>query len=113
MSATLTVIDPRLDPEAVRMPTPSLTEFPGSPSKPVLTNATSSGMMLHWEKPMRIGGSQLKGYQVGMRAQTHLLANSFFHLLLVFVSSVACTLYSLTDLHHRGKAPKLFQRGSG
>lgn len=43
---------------------PSMAEFPGSPSKPEVANATSYSVTVAWEKPMRIGGSNLQGYQV-------------------------------------------------
>jgi hypothetical protein len=43
---------------------PYFSQFPASPSMPVFVNATSSSITVAWDKPHRIGGSPLKGYQV-------------------------------------------------
>jgi hypothetical protein len=43
---------------------PYLSQFPASPSKPQLVNATSTTLTVTWDKPHRIGGSALQGYQV-------------------------------------------------
>ncbi|CAB4068857.1 ROBO2 [Lepeophtheirus salmonis] len=45
-------------------PMPDLSQFPGSPSKPSLANATSHSITVTWSKPHRVGGSPLKGYQL-------------------------------------------------
>ena len=64
-SASLEVADPNLDPTVTFNSMPYLSQFPASPSKPQLVNATSTSITLSWDKPHRIGGSALQGYQVG------------------------------------------------
>ena len=63
-SASLEVADPNLDPTVTFNSMPYLSQFPASPSKPQLVNATSTSITLSWDKPHRIGGSALQGYQV-------------------------------------------------
>jgi hypothetical protein len=43
---------------------PYFSQFPASPSMPVFVNASSTSITVAWDKPHRIGGSSLKGYQV-------------------------------------------------
>ena len=63
-SASLEVADPNLDPSVTFNSMPYLSQFPASPSKPQLVNATATSITLSWDKPHRIGGSALQGYQV-------------------------------------------------
>ena len=63
-SASLQVADPNLDPTVTFNSMPYLSQFPASPSKPQMVNATATSITLKWDKPHRIGGSALQGYQV-------------------------------------------------
>lgn len=63
-SAALTVADPNLDPSVKFKTMPYLSQFPASPSKPTLVNATANTLTVTWDKPHRIGGSPLQGYQL-------------------------------------------------
>ena len=63
-SASLEVADPNLDPSVTFNSMPYLSQFPASPSKPQMVNATATTITLSWDKPHRIGGSALQGYQV-------------------------------------------------
>ena len=63
-SAALRVADPKLEPDFEIRSMPYLTQFPSSPSKPSMVNVTDTAITLFWDKPHRIGGSKLKGYQV-------------------------------------------------
>ena len=63
-SASLQVADPNLDPSVTFNSMPYLSQFPASPSKPQMVNATATSITLRWDKPHRIGGSALQGYQV-------------------------------------------------
>ena len=63
MSASLSVVTGRMEAgEAIEQP--GLADVPGSPSKPHLVNATENSVEVEWDKPLRIGGSSLRGYQV-------------------------------------------------
>jgi hypothetical protein len=63
-SASLSVADPN-DAAGVQFKAmPYFSQFPASPSMPVFVNATSTSITVAWDKPHRIGGSPLKGYQV-------------------------------------------------
>jgi hypothetical protein len=71
-SASLSVADPN-DAAGVQFKAmPYFSQFPASPSMPVFVNATSTSITVAWDKPHRIGGSPLKGYQV-MQIQITLL----------------------------------------
>ena len=63
-SASLEVADPNLDPSVTFNSMPYLSQFPASPSKPQLVNATATTITLSWDKPHRLGRSALQGYQV-------------------------------------------------
>ena len=63
-SASLQVADPNLNPTVTFNSMPYLSQFPASPSKPQMVNATATSITLKWDKPHRIGGSALQGYQV-------------------------------------------------
>ena len=63
-SAALRVADPKVEPNFEIRSMPYLTQFPSSPIKPALVNATDTSITIFWDKPHRIGGSKLKGYQV-------------------------------------------------
>ena len=75
-SASLEVADPNLDPSVTFNSMPYLSQFPASPSKPQLVNATATTITLSWDKPHRIGGSALQGYQVCYICNTTLLLHS-------------------------------------
>ena len=62
-SASLTVADPS-DGTIQFKSMPYFSQFPASPSMPVFVNASSTSITVAWDKPHRIGGSSLKGYQV-------------------------------------------------
>ena len=63
-SAALRVADPKEEPNFEIRSMPYLTQFPSSPSKPSLANASDTTITIYWDKPHRIGGSKLQGYQV-------------------------------------------------
>lgn len=63
-SSSLQVADPNLDPSVTFNSMPYLSQFPASPSKPQVVNATATSITLKWDKPHRIGGSALQGYQL-------------------------------------------------
>ena len=75
-SASLEVADPNLDPSVTFNSMPYLSQFPASPSKPQMVNATATTITLSWDKPHRIGGSALQGYQVCYICNTTLLLHS-------------------------------------
>ena len=75
-SASLEVADPNLDPSVTFNSMPYLSQFPASPSKPQMVNSTATTITLSWDKPHRIGGSALQGYQVCYICNTTLLLHS-------------------------------------
>ena len=56
--------DPKVEPNVEIRSMPYLSQIPASPSKPALVNATDTTITVFWDKPHRIGGSKLQGYQV-------------------------------------------------
>ena len=99
-SASLSVADPN-DPSAQFKAMPYFSQFPASPSMPVFVNATSTSITVAWDKPHRIGGSPLKGYQVLKR---HQQLYFFFNLhvqndsLIEFVKYVVFIIKSLQNI---------------
>ena len=65
-SAALRVADPKVEPNFEIRSMPYLSQFPASPSKPAVVNTTDTTITVFWDKPHRIGGSKLQGYQVGI-----------------------------------------------
>ena len=96
-SASLEVADPNLDPSVTFNSMPYLSQFPASPSKPQMVNATATTITLSWDKPHRIGGSALQGYQVCYICNTTLLLHSAPNREFFF-REIECTRFWLTKI---------------